>query len=121
MLESDAARSMCGEASVSSPQMADRRDAATPDAASQGTRAETSELSFETALSRLEDLVARLEGGDLELEAALAVFEEGVALSRRCAEQLDQTERRIDALVREGAELVERPFEDESDEPVEGR
>ena len=49
------------------------------------------------------------------------MFEEGVALSRRCAEQLDQTERRIDALVREGALLVERPFEDESDEPVEGR
>ena len=92
--------------------MADRRDAVTPDAASEETRAENSELSFETA---------RLEGGDLELEAALAVFEEGVALSRRCAEQLDQTERRIDALVREGALLVERPFEDESDEPVEGR
>jgi len=99
--------------------MPNRRDAAKLDADSQA-RAEGSELSFETALSRLEALVGRLEGGDLELEAALGVFEEGVALSRRCAEQLDQTERRIDALVREGALMVERPFEDEADEPPEG-
>lgn len=101
--------------------MTDRRNADVPESASEGTGGETSELSFESALSRLEDLVARLEGGDLELEAALCAFEEGVALSRRCAEQLDRTERRIDALVREGAELVERPFEDEPDEPLEGR
>ena len=100
--------------------MANRRSADAPEIASEGTGVEPAELSFESALSRLEDLVARLEGGDLELESALSVFEEGVALSRRCAEQLDRTERRIDALVREGAELVERPFEGEPDETAEG-
>jgi exodeoxyribonuclease VII small subunit len=68
-------------------------------------------LSFEAALARLESIVARLEGGDLELEAALASFEEGVALSRRCAEQLERAERRIEVLMRDGEQWVARPFE----------
>ncbi len=76
-----------------------------------GKRSEPSEeLSFEVALARLEGLVARLEGGDLPLESALEAFEEGVALTRRCAEQLKHAERRIEALVLEGGRLVERPF-----------
>ena len=71
------------------------------------------DLSFERALERLETLVARLEDGELELELedALAVFEEGVGLSRRCASQLEEAERRIQVLVEEGSGLAERPFE----------
>lgn len=57
------------------------------------------ELSFEGALSRLEAIVSELESGDLELERALAAFEEGVALSRRCAGQLEDAERRIERLM----------------------
>jgi exodeoxyribonuclease VII small subunit len=68
-------------------------------------------LSFESALERLEEIVARLEQGELDLEEALTVFEEGVGLSRRCAEQLDAAERRIEVLVRDGDRLVSRPFE----------
>jgi exodeoxyribonuclease VII small subunit len=67
-------------------------------------------LGFEAALERLENLVERLETGDLPLEAALAAFEEGVALTRRCAEELSRAERRIESLVREGGRLVERPL-----------
>ena len=69
------------------------------------------DLPFEAALARLEGIVATLEQGDLALEAALAAFEQGVRLSRRCAAQLDQAERRIEALVREGDGLAVRPFE----------
>lgn len=68
-------------------------------------------LSFEGALERLEEIVVRLEQGELDLEEALTVFEEGVGLSRRCAEQLDAAERRIEALVQDGDRLVSRPFE----------
>ena len=76
----------------------------TPDAeASDGT-------TFEEALQRLEAIVDRLEEGDLELEAALAAFEEGVNLTRRCAGQLEDAERRIEVLVREGEKWVARPF-----------
>jgi exodeoxyribonuclease VII small subunit len=74
------------------------------------------ELGFEGALERLEGLVERLEDGDLPLEDALAAFEEGIALTRRCAEQLERAERRIESLVREGGRYVERPFASEDTE-----
>lgn len=67
-------------------------------------------ITFEEALQRLEAIVDRLEEGDLELEAALAAFEEGVNLTRRCAGQLEDAERRIEVLVREGEKWVARPF-----------
>jgi len=67
--------------------------------------------SFEAALDRLEALVERLEQGDLELEAALGAFEEGVALARRCAAQLGDAERRIEVLMREGGGWMLRPLE----------
>jgi len=67
-------------------------------------------ITFEEALQRLEAIVDRLEEGDLELEAALTAFEEGVNLARRCAGQLEDAERRIEVLVREGEKWVARPF-----------
>jgi exodeoxyribonuclease VII small subunit len=70
------------------------------------------ELGFEDALARLETIVDRLEQGDLELEQALAAFEQGVALTRRCAGQLEDAERRIEVLVREGEKWIARPFEE---------
>ena len=73
-------------------------------------------LSFEKALERLEAIAQRLEAGDLELEAALAVFEEGVGLARRCAEQLREAERRIEVLTREGNGWSERRLELPEDE-----
>ena len=72
-------------------------------------------LSFEAALDRLEAIVDRLERGELALEAALATFEEGVGLSRRLGEQLGGAERRVEELLREGAGLVTRPLDAESD------
>lgn len=74
------------------------------------------ELGFEQALARLESLVDALDDGDLPLERALAAFEEGVGLTRHCAQQLESAERRVDALVREGGRLVERPFEAEDED-----
>ena len=72
---------------------------------------ESPELRFEEALSRLEQIVDRLEQGDLALEASLAAFEEGVRLSGRCAAELDSAERRIEVLAREGGAWLARPFE----------
>jgi len=69
------------------------------------------DLAFEGALDELEVLVDRLEGGELALEQALATFERGVALCRRCAELLDRAEGRIDELVREGGGFALRAFE----------
>lgn len=79
-------------------------------------RTETQGLSFEKALERLERIVERLEAGDLELEVALAEFEQGVGLARRCAEQLREAERRIEVLTQDGDGWSERPFEAPEDE-----
>ncbi|MDH5307198.1 MAG: exodeoxyribonuclease VII small subunit [Myxococcales bacterium] len=76
-------------------------------------------LSFEAALASLEAIVDRLEVGDLELEAALAAFEQGVALSKRCAEQLASAERRIEVLLREGERWETHPFESDAEEAEE--
>jgi exodeoxyribonuclease VII small subunit len=73
--------------------------------------ADTSDgTTFEEALQRLEAIVDRLEEGDLELADALAAFEDGVNLTRRCAGQLEDAERRIEVLVREGEKWIPRPF-----------
>lgn len=72
-------------------------------------------LSFENALERLEAIVDELERGELPLEQALAAFEEGVGLSRRCAETLEAAERRIEVLA--GADGATRPFEAPGDAP----
>jgi exodeoxyribonuclease VII small subunit len=73
--------------------------------------AEAEDPGFEASLARLEELVERLERGDLALEAALAAFEEGVTLARRCAAQLGDAERRIDLLLRQGGGVVTQPLE----------
>jgi exodeoxyribonuclease VII small subunit len=74
--------------------------------------------SFESSLEGLETIVDRLEDGDLPLETALEAFESGVALARRCAAELEETERRIEVLVEEGGQWLTRPFE-EADETEE--
>jgi exodeoxyribonuclease VII small subunit len=90
----------------------DRSGAPTPPQADPAAEAALEALSFEQALERLEALVAQLEQGDLELEEALAAFERGVALARRCSGRLEQAERRVEMLVREGGRLVARPLEE---------
>jgi exodeoxyribonuclease VII small subunit len=78
------------------------------------TPGDTADLAFEGALDELEALVERLEAGDLVLEQALATFERGVALSRRCAELLERAEQRIDELVRAQGGAAVRPFSAEN-------
>ncbi|MCL6451979.1 MAG: exodeoxyribonuclease VII small subunit, partial [Acetobacteraceae bacterium] len=60
------------------------------------------ELGFEQALERLEATVERLEGGDLGLEEALRLFQEGMELLRHCAQLLDRAEGRVQVLLQEG-------------------
>jgi exodeoxyribonuclease VII small subunit len=60
------------------------------------------ERSFEEALAELESRVARLERGDLQLEEALQLYEQGVALIRECQSRLDAADARILALTASG-------------------
>lgn len=53
------------------------------------------ELTFEEAMARLEATVARLESGNLTLEEAVALYEEGMRLARICNQRLDAAELRV--------------------------
>ena len=57
--------------------------------------------SFEASLEALEEIVHKLEDGDLPLEKSLELFEDGIRLSRQCQERLNQAERRIEVLLRD--------------------
>ena len=70
-----------------------------------------SQKNFETALRKLEKIVEELESGDLALETALKKFEEGMQLSRFCADKLDETEKRITLLMKDHTgNTTERPY-----------
>lgn len=66
--------------------------------------------SFESALSELEDRVRALEAGEVPLDKALELFEEGVALARTCHEHLDAAEERVARLSRGTAGIEEDPL-----------
>ena len=66
---------------------------------------------FEDCLARLEQIVNELEKGELPLEKALALFEEGVQLSNSCRKELDAAEGKIELLMRQNGKLLPEPFE----------
>jgi len=53
------------------------------------------DMKFETALNELETLVARMEDGELELEASIAAYRRGMALMKHCQAQLADAEQQI--------------------------
>ena len=57
--------------------------------------------SFEDALKRLEEIVQKMESGDLPLEDSLGLFEEGVRLTRVCSQRLDEAEKKIEVLTKD--------------------
>lgn len=57
-------------------------------------------ISFEAALKELEEIVQRLERGELALEESLAIYERGVALSRLCHAKLEEAEGKIEQLLK---------------------
>ncbi len=57
--------------------------------------------TFESSLDELEQIVKRLEEGDMALEESLEMFERGVRLSRDCRERLTNAERRIEVLIKD--------------------
>ena len=66
------------------------------------------ELTFEEAMSRLQEIVAFLESGDIPLDKSLAAFEEGVKLVRFCNSKLENAERSVKLLtVSENGEVTE--------------
>ena len=71
--------------------------------------------SFEKSVARLDEIVARLEKGDVTLDNALAMFEEGTALVKQCAGLLDTAEQKVMLLTR-GNEVDSEPWIANSEE-----
>lgn len=69
--------------------------------------------TFEEALARLEEVVDKLENGEVPLEQAIDLFQEGIQLSKRLNEQLDAVEKRIEVLMEENGDWVKKPFSEE--------
>lgn len=66
---------------------------------------------FEHSLDELEQLVARMEGGEMSLDESLSAFERGIGLYRHCQQALDQAELRVRLLLDPDAPDLAEPFE----------
>lgn len=66
---------------------------------------------FEECLQKLESIVDELEKGNLPLEQALKLFEQGVELSNACRKELEEAEGRVEILLKQNGKLQAEPFE----------
>ena len=62
------------------------------------SNADIAKLSFEKALAELEQIVQKLERGDVPLEESVTIYERGEALKRRCEDLLRQAEARVEKI-----------------------
>jgi exodeoxyribonuclease VII small subunit len=69
------------------------------------------DLGFDAILSRLREVVQKLESGELSLEQSLAVYEEGVQLARKGQQQLASAEKRVEILVSAAGGVETVPFD----------
>jgi exodeoxyribonuclease VII small subunit len=71
-------------------------------------------VDFEKKLTRLEEIVAKMESGNLTLEESLKLFEEGVKNSRECQKQLTDAEEKVKVLLK--VEADGKPVTEDFDE-----
>lgn len=82
---------------------------------------EKKDKKFEEALGNLEEVVERLESGELSLEESLAAFEEGVRLVKHCNQKLNEVEKRIELLIKDKeGHLQIQPLAEAAGEEPEG-
>jgi exodeoxyribonuclease VII small subunit len=68
-------------------------------------------FTFEQALERLEQIVCQLENGSLGLDDSLKIFDEGIRLTQLCTKKLEESEKRIQILLKNGqGEKSLQPF-----------
>ncbi len=69
------------------------------------------EMSFEESLMELENIVERLERGQLSLDESLLLFDKGIRLVKECDTMLKNAQQRVDKLIEENNGLRSEPFE----------
>lgn len=60
------------------------------------------DISFENSLKKLEEIVEELEKGELSLDEALKLYEEGMQFSDQCLEKLNESKQKVEKLTKEG-------------------
>ena len=73
------------------------------------------ELNFEEAMKQLEEIANVLENGNLSLDESVNKIEEGMKLSKKCNDFLDQAEKKITMLINDGEEIKEENFVPKAD------
>ncbi len=68
------------------------------------------DLNFEQSIEELEKIAKELESGELSLDASIKKFEDGMELSKKCTEYLENAEKRINILIEKDGELSEESF-----------
>ena len=71
-----------------------------------------SELKFESALNRLEEIVDKLESGESQLDESLKLFEQGVELIRFCQGRFKDVRKKVEILSKKGKEIAAEPYEE---------
>jgi exodeoxyribonuclease VII small subunit len=66
---------------------------------------------FEECLERLEKIVAELEKGEVSLDRALELFDEGMKLSGSCRKELEEAEGKVEVLLKRNGKLQPEAFE----------
>ncbi len=74
------------------------------------------EMSFEESLLELENIVEKLENGQLSLDESLGLFEKGIRLVKECNARLKNAQQKVEKLIESSDELKSVPFEGQSDE-----
>lgn len=69
------------------------------------------ELNFEEAMKKLEEIASELEKNDLDLDTSVTKFEEGMKLSKQCSQMLEEAEKKITILIKDGDQIQEENFE----------
>ena len=77
---------------------------------------ENEELTFESALEKLEAHIHTLEQGELTLNESLHIFEDGMKLAKFCGKKLDEAEQKIEILLEKNGELIKEPFDVQKDD-----
>ncbi|MGY4690237.1 exodeoxyribonuclease VII small subunit [Salibacterium sp. K-3] len=73
------------------------------------------DVSFEQAMEKLEKIVEKLEEGEVPLEKAIAMYQDGMTLSNTCHEKLRQVEEQMDRIVEEDGEIKPLTTEGETE------
>jgi len=66
---------------------------------------------FEQSLVKLENLVEKMEAGELTLEDSLTTFEEGIRLTRECQQALSQAEQKVKILIEQNGQVSSQDFD----------